>query len=1040
MADQVHFGERLRTLREAAGWTQQELAERAGLATSAIAALERGRRQRPYPHTVEALADALKLEQHDRMALLRLVRPAASHPFRPAWPPSTGALSPAGPRAPAAPLGERDELDTLVATKLYLPRPPDRVVTRPRLLARLDAILTSPLTLIAAPAGFGKTTLLVAWLRQHVARGHPVAWLALDASDSDPIQFLRYLVAALQSIAPSVGTTVLPLLRSAQVAPVHAVLPALINDLVTLPEQSVVVLDDYHVIETPAVHQALAFLVEHLPPQLHLVIATRVDPPLPVSRLRVRGQLLELRAHDLRFTPEETATFLREVMDLPLSGEDVAMLEARTEGWIAGVQLAALSLQDCPVDQRAELITAFTGSHRFVVDYLVDEVLARQPAHLQNFLLQTSILGRLCGPLCDAIMIGEPSTVSHTDTRAKQPKSQVLLEQLERSNLFLVALDDARRWYRYHHLFAQVLQDRLARGASPEVVTRLHARTAAWFEQHGLLLEAVQHALAAKDWEHAARLIEEHSPVLAISGRVHTVLGWLTALPDALFRKRSYLNVIYGLALFFLNQLDAAELRLRAAEADLPAGPLDERSRSIHGYITVIRASIARYRGDLVRCTNLARQALELVPETNVLLRASPSVDVASDYVLSGDVTPANERRLVEAVEAAAASADLNTHLTGLLLLAGLRRRQGHLRKAVMTCREAAELVARRGLVNTAAYYFQLGDVLREWNQLDAAAELLDQGAELVLGSLATQADIVTFGYIAIARLKQARGDGSGAREALAQLQNLIEQRNFVSHLHSRTAAARAHLALLQGDLEDAVRWADTSGLDVRDTLDYLREAEYLTLARVRLEEGRTGAVRPSSRDALSLLDQLLHAAEAGGRMDSVIEILTLRALALEAQGNRKLALAALERALTIGAPEGYVRCFVDEGAPMATLLRRALEERSWGQPGSAQAQDVRAYAQQLLAVFRTERIEPWDVAHLSVPDLPVSTPGTDPLTRRELDILRLLACGRSNKAMASELIVAVGTIKRHVSNILDKLQVESRSEAVARARELGLI
>jgi LuxR family maltose regulon positive regulatory protein len=434
-----------------------------------------------------------------------------------------------------------------------------------------------------------------------------VAWLALDAGDSDPHQFLRYLIAALQTIAPAIGDTTLKLLRAAQAPPIGTLLPLLLNDLVQLPEGSILILDDYHVIDTPAVHQALAFLIDHLPPQLHLVIASRADPPLPLSRLRARGQLTELRAHDLRFAQGEAATFIHEVMGLALSAQDVGALEARTEGWIAGLQLAALSLRDRPNAQRANFIAAFTGSHHFVVDYLVDEVLAHQSPHLQTFLLQTSILERLCGSVCDAVMLGDASETQQAVRSTQQAYSQTLLEELERNNLFIVPLDDERHWYRYHQLFAQVLRHRLESGASHNTMATLHSRASVWFEKHGLLPEALEHVFAAADWGRAARLLEQNAEPMVMRGEFLTFRRWVQLLPRDVRRSHPHLLLAHAWVQFLAEplQVDTIEAILRDAEAVLglsqgmsaevgaKSSTLDRAPAELRGKLAAIRASVA---------------------------------------------------------------------------------------------------------------------------------------------------------------------------------------------------------------------------------------------------------------------------------------------------------------------------------------------------------------------------------------------------------------------------------------------------------------
>jgi LuxR family maltose regulon positive regulatory protein len=1045
--DPLSFQRWMKQLRAALDLTQERLAEEVGCATHTIRTFESGTR-RPSRAMAERLAEVLQVPVEHRADFVHLARTPAAHAPAGGITRDTGGQSADGAGAPAAdalssgppPSGQAVtdgsaavQFAPLLATKLYVPQPHRDLVSRPRLRARLDRGLAGPVTVIAAPVGFGKTTLLADWLAvaRHrpdspIGRGH-VAWLALDAGDSDPVQFLRYFVAALQTVVPEVGRATLALLHSAQAPPIATLLPLLANDLAALSAPFILVLDDYHVIDAPAVHQALTFLIDHLPPQLHLIIVTRVDPPLPVSRLRVRRQLTELRAHDLRFTPEETALFLREVMGLPLSEEDIAALEARTEGWIAGLQLAAISLQDRPPEQISSFIDAFTGSHHFVVDYLVDEVLSRQPTHLQDFLLHTAILDRLSGPLCDAVVRNDSCAGAPAVANEEQVASQAMLEQLERSNLFIIPLDDARHWYRYHHLFAQVVRERLVSSTSPETIARLHRRASGWFETHGLAVEAVQHALAAHDWERAAHLIEQHGQLLMQRGQAHTMLGWLNALPETLVRDRPYLLLFHAVGLFSMNQLEAAERRAQAVEEALLVAPLDDRSRTILGYATGLRGVIARFRGDLARCITLQGQALKILPTTDVPGRVSASVNLAWAFLMSGDVTPANERELATAVAMAREAGEVWLLFYGTIILARFQRRQGRLRQAVATYREVAQVapdsVGLQISYTSGAYYFGLGDLLREWNDLDAAEDLLAHGRELVRGWLLAEADAVSQGYIALARLQQARGEGNAALATLQEFEKLAHERNFADHLFAYVAAARAHLSLMQGDLQSSVHWANTSDLRLDDQLSCPRGLEYLTLARVRIAQWRRDPSGPLIHDALHLLDRLLESAEAGMRMDSVIEILILRALAFEGYGQHAEALTALERALTLAEPEGYVRIFVDEGAPMAVLLR------------DAGAHGIRSeYVASLLSHFglpaHPEPVTPSSGIHR----LP------DALTERELQVLRLLAAGRSNQEIADELVVAIGTVKRHINSILGKLHAQSRLHAVARARELHLL
>lgn len=1001
MQDKATFGQWLRERRKTLDLTQEEVAQRAGCAVDTVRKLEAGSR-RASKEVAHSLADAFALVGAERAAFLRLARGAP------------------GEEPPA----QREPVP-LLATKLYLPRLHTQFVARPRLRARLEAALSRPLTLIAAPAGFGKTTLLADWLSSTPAASHHVTWLALDAGDADPIHFLRYLITALQKLSPAIGATILPLLQATQPPPLELLLPVLVNDLTQVPEGSLLILDDYHVIDAAAIHHLLTFLLDHLPPQLHLVIATRVDPPLPLARLRARGQLVEVRAADLRFTTEEAAAFLHEVMGLHLSAIDIAAIEARTEGWIAGLQLAALSLQHLPSEQVSTFIDSFAGSHRFVVDYLADEVLASQPVEVQIFLLHTSILDRFCAPLCD-VVVGTTNL-----------PSQSLLQHLERANLFLVALDETRRWYRYHHLFAQVLQERLLASTTAEEVATLHRRAAAWFEEQGLIVEAVRYALAAQDWEGAASLIQAHGWLLYVQGHRLIVQEWLNLLPEALLRARPYLLDLQTYLFYSANELEAAERTMQAAEAALPQDATDEDIRTIRGSAALLRVHIALARGDLARCVELSGQALAYLPQGQMLRRAAATMGRALIFRVTGDVGPTNEQMVTNAVAMIRnAGSYLTLFISSTLSLAEFYKMQGRLRQAAISYRKANQIAPQlftlRVLNNAARFYFGLGEVLYEGNELDAAEHFLRQGQEIIQRRLQAHGDVITNGYITIARLQQARGNHEAARTTLHELQALTQEHGFATYLAARGKAAAALIALQQDDLASAVRWADASDLLLEDAATYLREQEYLILAQVRMMQGHRNHDPASLTTAVYLLGQLLTSAEAARRDDSVIHILTLHALALQTQGEQTAALQNLGRAIELAAPEGYVRVFVDVGSPLAQLLKLGLRS-AFVAPG------VRRYAEMLLDVMereaRTRNLEPG--LRTAAPDSPLLG---ESLTARELEVLRLLVAGSSNQAIARALVVELGTVKRHVSNLMAKLQVQSRLEAVVRARDLGIV
>jgi LuxR family transcriptional regulator, maltose regulon positive regulatory protein len=906
--------------------------------------------------------------------------------------------------------------DPLLATKLHVPRPRPQLVHRPRLIQRLQQGMELPLTLLSAPAGFGKSTLLADWLASCAI---PVAWLSLEAADNEPTRFLSSLIAALQTCDPQLGTMVQALLHPLHSPPLEAMLAMLLSDLDSKTvEHLVLVLEDYQVITAASIHHALSFLLDHLPHQVHLVLATRKDPPLPLARLRGQGALVELRAADLQFTQEETAAYLVEVMGLPLSAEQSALLQARTEGWITGLHLAALSLQGH--DDQAGFITAFSGSHRYVVDYLLEEVLSRQPPGIQDFLLQTCILDRLSAPLCDAV--------------CATSDSQAQLDFLERANLFLIPLDDERQWYRYHHLFAQVLRQRLQQTV-PTLIPILHRRASHWYEQHERFAEAVPHALAASACEEAARLIEQSAERFVSGSQMQTLCEWLHTLPEHLVLAHPALCLMHAMALMYTNQWEAALTRLQVIERSLgPGEGIQDMHRRVRlGQLIACWSMLARLSGDLEQCVALARQALDLLPEVEdtPLTRVSRAVamlSVARAYLVSGDVTPASEHWLAEIVAFTRTSSNYQmlTFRT-LTLLARLQVLQGQLHQAAATYEEAAQVVPRaeelQVVANGPVYYFGLGDLLREWNDLEAAEQHLAEGMNQVQGTLSVDADEVWRGYAAMARLQHARGRDDQALATLDAFLRLVQHRHVAPVLLAQVAALRAYLELAQGHLHAAAHWLDASGLSATDAPSYPREQEYLILARVRIAEARITSMGSSLLAVLDLLARLLAEAEANRRMHSVLEILVLRALALHAQGDRTGALATLEHALRLAEPEGYIRLFADEGAPMLALLRQAHTRGIL--PG---------YVATLLSAFSRQYTS--DTASR----LPHLGSLVEPLTARERDVLQLVLDGASNREIACRLVLSVGTVKKHVSNICGKLNVQRRTQAIARARTLRLL
>jgi LuxR family maltose regulon positive regulatory protein len=912
----------------------------------------------------------------------------------------------------------------LLQTKLYIPPVRPELVPRPRLIGQLDAGLHRKLTLVSAPAGFGKTTLLSEWVG---SCGRPVGWVSLDESDNDPARFLAYFVVALQTIETDIGEGVLSAFQAPQPPPMESLLTALVNDIAAIPDPFVLVLDDYHLITAQPIHDALTFLLDHLPPQMHLVIASRADPPLAVARLRGRGQLTELRQTDLRFTPDEAAAFLNQVMGLELSADDVAALASRTEGWIAGLQMAAVSMQG--QEDIASFVHAFTGSDRYVLDYLVEEVLQRQPNSVQTFLLQTAILDRLTGSLCDAVMDwrlevgGWKWEGDQRPTANLQPptSSQQVLEYLEHANLFIVPLDNERQWYRYHRLFADLLRQRLHQ-AQPDLVPTLHHRASTWHEQNGLMATAIDHALSAGDLERAARLIEQTAEATLMRSEIATFLSWMEMLPDELVRARPLLCVFHSGALLWGSRpLDTIEARLQdAVEAD-PDG-------SISGEVAAIRALLAAHQGDVRRSTELSHRALELLPEESLFLRSVVAGSLGLAYLWSDDVVAATQT-FDELARIGQETGNVMLTVMALRRLARLRRMQGQLHEARALYEQALELaVDRQGrpLPIAGIALIGLGELWREWNDLEAAMRDLTEGIELT--SQWSEAGTVE-GYIRVARVRQAQGDKDGAREAIQKAQQLALKTDTTEVDDLSVALHQARLWVAQGNLEVALRWVEERGLDrdvdsaelkeSDDLLNYhLRKYEHVVLARLLMAQDRPDEAR-------ALLEPLLPRIEQQGRIGMVIEIHVLRTLALQAQSDVAQAMTALERALSLAEPGGYVRIFVDEGPPMARLLCQAAAR------GIAPE-----YTGRLLAAFPDSEFEP----AVSSKTQKLKPQMVEPLSERELEVLQLIAEGFSNREIAQKLFLSVSTVKVHTYNIYSKLGVHSRTQAVAKARALGVL
>jgi LuxR family maltose regulon positive regulatory protein len=924
------------------------------------------------------------------------------------------------------------------------------------LIERLDEGLRQGrrLTLVSAPAGFGKTTLLSEWgdAGPDDRAELQVAWLSLDEGDNDPLRFWSYVLTALRTI-PSycmsgVGESALSMLQSPQPPPIESVLVELINDIAEsavadpagtrLQRRTILVLDDLHVITNAQVHEGLAFLLDNLPPPpsggLYLVIATRSDPPLPLSRLRGRGQLTEVNAAELRFTPQEATAFLNQAMGLDLSPEHVAALEERTEGWIVGLQMAAHALSGALASeareetQVSEFISAFTGSHRYVLDYLADEVLTREPKEVQAFLLQTSILDRLCGPLCDAV--------------TGRDNGQAMLERLDRANLFVVPLDGERRWYRYHGLFAELLAQRLGKRAGPQGDAQrqrvsLHRRASEWYEDAGLIEEAITHALAGQDYARAGELIEQNAIYQMTSHRQEAALAeWLKALPDELVRSRPWLCVYLAWTRYWTGQRDRVEECLQAAEEGLQGiassstGTLDKQdTRLVTGYIAAIRAHHALTNQEIPRVIEMARRAIEYLPEGDYM-RCEAAVALGGAFWSQGDVV-ASQRAFTQAKTTALRSGYPPMAVPSSCYVGEQQFKRGQLQGALATYREALEWATGPSgrLMSVASFpLIKLGDLYREWNDLEAANRDLARGVELCqqLG----QADILGEAYVARARLQRAQGDVQGVRDSLQKAEQIAQRVKIDPWIGTWIDECRLWLWLSTGNLVAALAWVQERKLSLDSALSYQHDLHHILLARVLIAQGSADPTGHGMEDALVLLARLLEAAEKAGWVNEQIQIQILRSLALKTSGDAEGALVALGHALTLAEPAGYVRTFVEEGVPMARLLHQAA------------AQGIMPdYAGRLLAAFEFQ-VANGDAVRAQV-ESESPEPGSEliePLSERETEVLALIAEGLTNREIGQQLCISLGTVKAHTSNVYGKLGVRSRTEAVARSRVLGIL
>ncbi|MGE5249669.1 MAG: LuxR C-terminal-related transcriptional regulator [Bacteroidota bacterium] len=900
----------------------------------------------------------------------------------------------------------------LIHTKLRVPSSRASLVSRPRLREQILQGLRCPLTLVVAPAGFGKTTLVASVL---AGPGIPVAWLSLDKDDNEPGRFLSYMAAALHEADASIGMEAARLIASSEQVPAQAVLVSLINDMDSNGGEDVLVLDDYQFVTDQAVHEQVAFMLEHCPATFHAVIVSRSDPPLPVARLRACGQAVELRAEDLSFREAEAALFLNEVMGLRLDAGSVRALKERTEGWIAGLQMAALSMRH--QEDAARFIAAFSGTNRYILDYLLEEVLAGQPPEIQRFLLSTSILERLSAPLCDALLDGDgaagPSHLEH---------SASILDYLERANLFLLPLDEERSWYRYHHLFADLLRAELQKEVGAAGVAGLHLRAAAWHEQNDSVLDAIHHASLASDDERVERLIEQSYLEMVRRGEMDGLRFWSGRLNRDLVYRRPWLCIYEAYSHSWFGELDEADYMLQAAENRLQTEPATADVNAMRGQLTYVRSRVAAMRGDLPQAIEFNLAAREYLPISNVALQLDMGITLGYLYFLKGDYSEARRYLNGTVRSGKAVGAILNT-VAGYCILARLYANEGRLKESYELYRQAAQWIEEIGgqhLGASSLVEIGFAEILCEWNDLDGALAHIKRGLASI--HLWGKADDLILACVTASRIHLARADERAAQDAICKALLALQTRGVFPEAPGSAALGQVKSWLALGDLPAASRWAASfqESAVQGDPYRYVNEPAQIARARVLI-------ARQEADEALEVLSRLEERARSAGRTGRLIEILILRALALAKGDEIEAAVRVLGEGLALAEPGGYVRLFIDEGQPMHLLLGRWL--------GQARRGPLRDYAAGLFAAGNaaptsaSTRVE-------------VASPGdlVAPLSRRELEVLRLMAVGSTNQEIARQLVVAEGTVKAHTASIYRKLEASNRTEAVSRARQIGLL
>jgi LuxR family maltose regulon positive regulatory protein len=895
-----------------------------------------------------------------------------------------------------------DEIEhsTLLRTKLYVPPLQSAWISRSRLAERVDEGFERKLTLISAPAGFGKTTLLVDWVNKHEK---PVAWFSVDKGDDDPVRFLTYVILGLQGLEAGTGEAALMMLQSPQPPPIESILINLINDVIHIQTDFALIVDDYHLIDAKPIHEMIAFLLENLPGEMHMIIATRSDPPLPLlARLRSQNQLTELRAADLSFTADETSNLFNRSLNLRLSTNDIQLLETRTEGWVAGLQLAALSLQGRK--DPSSFIKGFKGDNRYIADYLTEEVLSRQPEQLSNFLLQTSILGRLYGPLCDAV--------------TRQKNSEQMLNTLEKANLFVIPLDDERCWYRYHRLFADLLEQRLRR-LQGDLVPELHRRASQWLAENGFKNEAVDHALVAQDYALAAQLIEEIAEIDWDRAQENRLLRWFKKLPNETIDANPNLCIFYARELYKSGYIDDAEKRLHAAEQMFESTSISNLNKEgLRGRIAVIRAFISTRTGDPSRTISFSSQALKLLPQRDLNWRSVAATMLGFGY--GSDRLVEAQQAFSEAIKISKAAGNVYYHVFAGSCLGSIMLRRGKLKEAKDFNRQFLRLAIENGIEQTGiagTLYGNLGMIFCEWNDFDEGLRLINKGIELSEPGR----DPVTLAMcqLNLLRALMYRMDLAGALKLIDNINERADKFPYPPWINSAISAINVFFLLGRGNLNAALQWAQERGLSIDDKLDDLHEMEYIALTNILIAQNKLD-------EADRLLQRLIENAKIGDRVYMMIDMRLTRVLIFTLKADAAAALAELKKALSLAEPGGFIMMLVSKGKHVAELLEEICTVKKRDHDATKAGFSL-SYAKKIWSAFKT-------VMPLKIEGL------MDPISERELEVLHLIAAGLSNREIAEKLFISLNTVKTHTKNINSKLNVNSRTQAVARAKEIGIL